>query len=146
MKAAWILLVISLVASVANAATPEEEIATLESQLEAGLAARDRKLLEPLIAEPFTWVHASDGRVDQREDWLANAARGMALAGQRSARSEHGATIVFYGDPVHTAVRVVRVRLLDPAARGRNNGVRQGSESRPGSVKQNQHLNSAGSA
>lgn len=115
MKPAWILLAISLVASVANAATPEEEIAALESQLEAGLAARDRKLLEPLIAEPFTWVHGSDGRVDQREDWLANAARGMALAGQRSTRSEHGATIVLYGDPVHTAVRMVRVRLLDPA-------------------------------
>ena len=115
MKPAWILLAISLAAAVANAATPEEEIATLESQLEAGLAARDRKLLEPLIAEPFTWVHGSDGRIDQREDWLANAARGMALSGQRSARSEHGATLIFYGDPMHTAVRVARVRLLDPA-------------------------------
>ncbi len=115
MRTARILLAISLLAPVANAATPEEEIATLETQLEAGLAARDRKLLDPLIAEPFTWVHGSDGRVDQREDWLANAARGMALAGQRSARSEHGTTLAFYGDPVHTAVRVARVRLLDPA-------------------------------
>ena len=117
MKSVYVLLALSLVAPGANASTPEEEIAALESQLEAGLAARDRKLLEPLIAEPFTWVHGSDGRVDQREDWLANAARGMALSGQKSARSEHGASLVFYGDPVHTAVRVTRVRLLDPAGK-----------------------------
>jgi len=117
MKLGALFLAGSLLAPVTNAATPEEEIATLESQLEAGLAARDRKLLEPLIAEPFTWVHGSDGRIDQREDWLANAARGMALSGQRSARSEHGATLIFYGDPVHTAIRVARVRLLDPSGK-----------------------------
>ena len=88
MKSVYVLLALSLVAPGANAATPEEEIAALESQLEAGLAARDRKLLEPLIAEPFTWVHGSDGRVDQREDWLANAARGMRIPAIRTRARE----------------------------------------------------------
>jgi hypothetical protein len=92
-----------------------KDIAALESRLEAGLAARDVKLLDPLLANRFMWIHASDGRLDGRKDWLANAARGMALSGQRSARSEHGVTVTLYGDEPHTALRVARVRLLDPA-------------------------------
>jgi ketosteroid isomerase-like protein len=100
------------------------DIAALESKFEAGLAARDAKLLEPLLADPFTWVHSSDGRVDGRKEWLANAARGMALSGQRNARTEHGASVALYGDEPHTAVRVARVRLVD-AAGGREIWMRQ---------------------
>lgn len=100
------------------------DIAALESKFEAGLAARDAKLLEPLLADPFTWVHSSDGRVDGRKEWLANAARGMALSGQRNARTEHGASVVLYGDEPHTAVRVARVRLVDSAG-GREIWMRQ---------------------
>lgn len=106
----WLL---ALLVAPAFAATPTEEINALETRLEAGLAARDAKLLDGLLADPFTWVHASDGRVDDRQGWLANAARGMALSGQRKARSEHGATLQFYGSPASTAVRVSRVRLAD---------------------------------
>ena len=117
MRSTLFLLALLLAAPLARAATDAEEIAQLEARLEAGLAARDRAALEPLIAEPFTWVHGSDGRVDDREAWLANAARGMALSGQRRSRSEHGMTLVFYGQPAHTAVRVARVRLLDEGTR-----------------------------
>jgi hypothetical protein len=91
-----------------------DELAAAEAGLAAGLTARDTKLLDPLIADPFTWVHSSDGRVDDRKTWLESAARGMALSGQRNARSEHGSTLATYGDPVHTAVRVARVRLQFP--------------------------------
>ncbi|APV51983.1 hypothetical protein BWI17_21325 [Betaproteobacteria bacterium GR16-43] len=96
----------------------EREIEALEANLQAGLAKRDRPLLETLITDPFAWVHASDGRVDTRESWLRAAARGMALTGQRSVRTEHGSQWMAYGgtEP-HTVVRVTRVRLADEAAK-----------------------------
>ena len=118
------ILVVTLLAlvAVARAAAPASDgpdpaiaaqIAEFESRLAAGLAARDRKLLEPLLTDSFTWVHASDGRVDQREVWLASAARGMALSGQRNTRSEHGVTLsVVGGEEPRLAIRTSRVRLL----------------------------------
>jgi hypothetical protein len=118
------ILSLLAVAGPVLAATPSEEIARAETQLAAGLAARDVKLLEPLIGEPFTWVHSSDGRVDDRRGWLSSAARGMALSGQRLQRTEHGTTLQFHGDPAHTAVRIARVRLVD-ASRGRESWLRQ---------------------
>jgi ketosteroid isomerase-like protein len=97
----------------------EREIAAVAARLDSALARRDRAALEPLVAAPFTWIHASDGRVDTREVWLANAAQGMALSGQRSVRSVHGHTLAVYGGAdgqgLHTAVRVARVRLRDTA-------------------------------
>jgi hypothetical protein len=53
-------------------------------------------------------------RVDSRAAWLAAAARGLAVSGQRSTRTDHGATLAAYGgaEP-HTIVRVARVRLVD---------------------------------
>ena len=94
------------------------EIAAVDALIDKGLALRDASLLEPLVAEPFNWVHASDGRVDSRATWLAAAARGMALSGQRNARTEHGATLALYGgDKPQTAVRVARVRLVDAAGK-----------------------------
>lgn len=98
-------------ASTTFASSLSDDIATLESRLAAGLAARDIQQLEPLIAEPFTWIHSSDGRVDDRSTWLQSATRGMALSGQRNPRSEYDATLTSYGNPAHTAVRVSRVRL-----------------------------------
>ena len=91
------------------------DIAAQEQKLEDGLAARDVKLLDPLLADPFTWVHSSDGRVDARDNWLASAGRGMALTGQRNKRTEHGATVQTYGDGPHTAIRVARVQIVDTA-------------------------------
>jgi hypothetical protein len=116
------LCCLCLLAGPSQSATSAEEIAALESRFEAGLAARDRKMLEPLLAEPFAWVHGSDGRVDEREAWLSSAARGMALSGQRAERSEHGITLALHAD--HTAIRIARVRLLDPA-RQRESWMRQ---------------------
>ena len=107
-----IALVALLFSASAFGAPPAEEIAALESRFNAGLDARDAKQLEPLLADPFTWVHSSDGRVDDRKTWLESAARGMALAGQRNARREYGSTLITYGEPAHTAVRISRVRLL----------------------------------
>ncbi len=120
------LLVMPVIVHAAETPTDRAtaEIAALEKNLEAGLAARDTKLLEPLLADPFTWVHSSDGRVDGRKGWLAEAARGMALSGQRNARTEHGTSLVFYGDEPHTAIRVARVRLVDSAG-GREIWMRQ---------------------
>jgi hypothetical protein len=124
--ASFVLILAAAQAAAAPSASERAltDIATLESRLDAGLAARDAKLLEPLLANPFTWVHSSDGRVDSRETWLANAAKGMALSGQRNARTEHGSSVVLYGDEPHTAVRVARVRMVD-AAGGREVWMRQ---------------------
>lgn len=112
-----LLIILGAVNSaVSGAADAAADIAVVEAQFETALANRDRKALEPLIAEPFTWIHASDGRVDGREAWLANAARGMALSGQRKTRTEHGATLALYGSPApHSALRVARVQLVDGA-------------------------------
>jgi hypothetical protein len=98
-------------ASATLASSLSDDIATLEFQLTAALAARDARQLEPLIADPFTWIHSSDGRVDDRATWLQSATRGMALSGQRNPRSEFDAVLTSYGTPAHTAVRVSRVRL-----------------------------------
>ena len=108
-------LALLLVSTASFAAPVAEEIARSESQLATGLATRDAKLLEPLIADPFTWVHSSDGRVDDRGTWLQSAARGMALSGQRNPRSEFDVALTTYGEPVHTALRVSRVRLQAPS-------------------------------
>lgn len=106
------LLVSLLLSAATSAATTSDDIAALEARLTSGLDARDAKQLESLIADPFTWVHSSDGRIDDRKAWLDSAARGMALSGQRNARSEHGSTLVTYGEPAHTAVRISTVRLV----------------------------------
>ena len=103
----------------------ERAIAELESRFERALAARDRTALDSIVATPFTWVHGSDGRVESREVWLAAAARGMALTGQRSLRTEHGPTLAAYGSPrPHTVVRTSRVQLRDTTA-GRESWIRQ---------------------
>ncbi|MBC8025267.1 MAG: nuclear transport factor 2 family protein, partial [Steroidobacteraceae bacterium] len=107
-----------------SAASPADEIEAAEARLEAGLAARDVKLLDPLIAEPFSWIHSSDGRVDDRKTWLEGAARGMALSGQRSSRTEYGASLATHGEPAHTAVRIARVRLVN-AEQKRESWIRQ---------------------
>jgi len=91
-------------------------IEDVERRFVRALDARDRPALEPLLADGFNWVHASDGRVDTRELWIANAARGMALTGQRSERTEHGTSVELHGEPQPaTAIRISRIRLLDTA-------------------------------
>ena len=114
LEIASLLLAAALAAQPAFAADVAKEIDALEARLDTALAARDASALDALLAEPFTWVHASDGRVDSRAAWLAAAARGLAVSGQRSTRTEHGATLAAYGgaEP-HTIVRVARVRLVD---------------------------------
>jgi ketosteroid isomerase-like protein len=96
-------------------AAPLDEIEAVNARVDAALAARDAKLLEGLVAERFTWLHASDGRVDDRNTWLQNAARGTALSGQQRQRTERDTRVDLYGEPPHTAIRVSRVRLLDTA-------------------------------
>lgn len=80
-----------------------------EARLDSAFARRDRAALEPLLAAGFTWVHASDGRLDTRDVWLTEATRGMALSGQRNARTVFEPTTAVYG--AHTAIRSARVRL-----------------------------------
>jgi hypothetical protein len=122
LRAAFTLGCLLILATPSASASPDEEVAAFEARLDAGLAARDRQRLEPLLATGFQWVHASDGRVDDRDGWLANAARGMALTGQRAGRSEHGVSLTLHGDT--TAIRTARVRLVD-AARRRETWIRQ---------------------
>ena len=101
-----------------SGAPPEiaRAIDSVEARFERALARRDRAALEDIIAAPFTWVHASDGRVDSRDGWLAASAQGMALTGFRSIRTEHGPVLTAYGAPQpHTVVRVARVQIVDSA-------------------------------
>lgn len=103
-------------ATLAVSSDVSDAIAEVEKRMQAALASRDRAALDRLLATPFTWVHASDGRIESREVWLDAAARGMALSGQRNLRTEHGTTLTTFGDsPPHTAVRVSRIRLRDGA-------------------------------
>jgi len=100
-------------------------IEDVEKRFVVALDARDRPALEKVLADQFNWVHASDGRVDTREAWLQNAARGLALTGQRSERTEHGVTVQLYGAPQpSTAIRLARIRLVD-AANKRESWLRQ---------------------
>ena len=117
-------VVVALLACAAAFATPADDVAAADERLDAALAARDAKLLEPLVAPRLAWVHSSDGRVDDRRTWLDNAARGMALSGQRVQRTAHGATTELFGSPAHTAIRIARVRLLD-AEKNREMWLRQ---------------------
>jgi len=91
-------------------------IEDVEQRFARALDARDRPALEPLLADRFNWIHASDGRVDTRDAWLGNAAKGMALTGQRSERTEHGVSVELHGAPQpDTAIRIGRIRLVDTA-------------------------------
>ena len=100
-------------------------IEDVEQRFARALDARDRPALEPLLADRFTWIHASDGRVDAREAWLANAARGMALSGQIRDRTEHGVSVELHGSPQpSSAIRIARIRLVD-AANKRESWLRQ---------------------
>lgn len=67
--------------------TVVEAIQAAAGRVNAALEQRNRLALDGLLTASFTWVHAGDGRVDAREEWLASAARGVALAGQRGVRS-----------------------------------------------------------
>lgn len=115
---AALALALGLVHPWAGAGDPEAEILRADAALQQALQRRDRPALERLVAAGFTWVHASDGRSDDRESWLASAQRGLALTGQRLKRTEHGASIALFpaGRPM-MAVRVLRVRLLDEGRR-----------------------------
>jgi len=131
MKSPLFAAVVRLIAGIALfspsalAAPATEAIEEVEQRFARALDARDRPALEPLLADRFLWVHASDGRVDLREDWLSSAARGMALTGQRSKRTEHGASVELHGAPQPTsAIRIARIRLID-AANKRESWLRQ---------------------
>jgi ketosteroid isomerase-like protein len=122
------VLLLTLSAAALRSQTPadaEHAVTRLVAQLDSGLARRDSGALRALLAEPFTWVHASDGRVDTRDVWLRNAAQGMALSGQRSVRTVHGIEVAAYGTaPAHTVVRTARVRLRDTVG-ARESWIRQ---------------------
>lgn len=93
-------------------AAAERAIAEVEQRFEQALEHRDRAELESVMADPFTWVHALDGRIDSRSVFIDNAARGMGLARQRNDSATFERTVAVYGD---TAIVTSRVRTRSPA-------------------------------
>lgn len=92
----------------APAQSPEDAVNAAEQRFEDALARRDRPALESLLADPFTWIHATDARLDTRAVFLDNAASGMGLTRQRNQASTFARTVAIHGD---TAITTARVRL-----------------------------------
>lgn len=112
----WILL-----AAVAMAATQPgtnanntaaRALAEVEQRFEHALEQRDRAELEAVLAAPFTWVHALDGRIDSRSVFIDNAVRGSGLARQRNDSSVFDRAVILYGDAAVVSSRV-RIRSRD---------------------------------
>jgi hypothetical protein len=94
-----------------SAQEDERAIAGLEAQLNDALARRDRAALDPLLADPFIWVH-SRGAIDDRNTWLDQAAKGRAVQRQIADTQEFDPRIVVY--PAGTALRTSRIRFRYP--------------------------------
>lgn len=110
------ILVLSLATSVVSQATVAEspgevEIRAVEQRFEHALEKRDRAELERVLADPFVWIHALDGRVESRSVFIDDAVRGMGLARQYTESSTFERTVSIYGD---TATVTARVRNRFP--------------------------------
>jgi ketosteroid isomerase-like protein len=107
---AAIITAVPQVATNTNGAT-ERAIAEVEQRFEQALERRDGTELERLLADPFTWLHGLDGRLDSRSVFIANAMRGMGLSRQRNESATFERTVTVYGD---AAVVTSRVRTRSP--------------------------------
>jgi len=97
--------------SIAQAAAPadvEKALDAVDAQFDDALAKRDRAALEKALANPFLWVHALDGRVDDRATFIAQSTRGMGLTRQREETTTFDARLDVHGS---TAIRTARLRV-----------------------------------
>jgi ketosteroid isomerase-like protein len=112
----WIAILVA--ASLSSLQTPpeakstsERAIAEVERRFEIALEKRDRAELESVLADPFTWIHAQEGRVESRSVFIDNAVRGMGLARQYTQSATFERTLDIYGD---SAIATSRVRNRFP--------------------------------
>jgi ketosteroid isomerase-like protein len=113
----WVLLL--LAATLAGLQTPaettraaERATAEVEQRFNQAVEKHDRAELENFLADPFTWIHALDGRVESRSMFIASVLNGQALARQRADSSTtFDRVVALYGD---TAIATARVRTRFP--------------------------------
>ena len=92
----------------APAADVSRALDAVDAAFDDALGTRDRAALERVLADPFTWVHALDGRVDNRAVFLDQTASGPGLARQREQTDTFDAVLALHGS---TAIRTARVRV-----------------------------------
>jgi hypothetical protein len=68
---------------------------------------RDPPELERVLADPFTWIHALDGRLESRSTFIVNVVNGQGLARQRADSST---TLIEQSQYGHPAIATSRVR------------------------------------
>lgn len=90
-----------------------QEVEAFERELSVALDGRDRAALERLLAEGFTFIHAS-GAQDTREEYIDRAAAGK-LVRQRGETDRTLEPLRVYGG--HTAIRVSRAVFFDQPVR-----------------------------
>jgi ketosteroid isomerase-like protein len=112
----WIAIVmaarlLSLQTTADAKSATERAIADVERRFEIAVEKRDRAELEKVLADPFTWIHAQEGRVESRSVFIDNAVRGMGLGRQYTQSATFERTLDIYGD---SAIATSRVRNRFP--------------------------------
>jgi ketosteroid isomerase-like protein len=93
----------------------ERAVVQVEQRFDAAVGNRDRAELEKVLADPFTWVHALDGRVESRAEFIANNESGRGLSRQRAESSTtFDRSVALYGQ---SAIVTARVRTRFPGQR-----------------------------
>lgn len=105
-----------------KASDAERAIAEVEQRFNQAVEKRDGAELENVLADPFTWIHALDGRVESRATFIASVVNGQALARQRADSStSFDRALALYAN---TAIVTSRVRTRFPGG-NRETWVRQ---------------------
>jgi ketosteroid isomerase-like protein len=112
----WFLVLTAMVtgfqAPAEKTSAAERAIAAVEQRFNQAVEQRDRAELERVLADPFTWIHALDGRVESRSMFITNVLNGQALARQRADLSTtFDRSVALYGN---TAIASSRVRTRFP--------------------------------
>jgi ketosteroid isomerase-like protein len=85
-----------------------QAVAAVDAQFDEALANRSRPALEELLAHPFLWIHALEGRIDDRETFLTQSTRGMGLARQHEETTTFDSRLDVHGT---TAISTARLRV-----------------------------------
>jgi ketosteroid isomerase-like protein len=98
---------VSLQIPAEKTSSAERAIAEIEQRFNQAVEKRDRAELEKLLADPFTWIHALDGRVESRSVFIASVLNGQALARQRAESSTtFDRVLAVYANSAITTARV----------------------------------------